>query len=74
MKYFFLLLLIVSCNPVNKNLPEVSECVIGPKMDVMKLVREEDDKYMFVEYPYAADSPVEIMEDVSALKKVECPE
>lgn len=73
MRYLLILLIVAGCNPANR-LPEVDECVIGPQMDVMKLLREEDDKYMFVEYPYAEDSPVEIMEDVSALKKVECPE
>lgn len=74
MKYFLLLVVLLGCNPANRSLPKVDECVIGPQMDVMKLLREEDEKFLFVEYPYAEDSPVEIMEDVSALKKVECPE
>lgn len=74
MRYLLILLFLAGCNPLKRSIPEVNECVIGPKMDVMKLLREEDDKFLFVEYPYAEDSPVEIIEDVSALKKVECPE
>lgn len=74
MRYLLILLFLTGCNPLKRAVPEVNECVIGPKMDVMKLLREEDDKFLFVEYPYAEDSPVEIIEDVSALKKVECPE
>lgn len=74
-KYLFLLLVISGCLGVSNRTPEVNECVIGPKMDVLKLLRTKDeDKYMFVEYPYDQNSPIEIMEDVSALKKVECPE
>lgn len=69
-----MLLFISSCLPLRRTEPKVEECVIGPQMDVLKLLRAEDDKYLFVEYPYAEDSPVEIMEDVSALKKVDCPE
>lgn len=69
-----MLFIICSCNPLRRIEPKVEECVIGPQMDVLKLLRTEDEKYLFVEYPYAEDSPVEIMEDVSALKKVDCPE
>ena len=74
MKFIIMLLFICSCIPLRRVEPKVEECVIGPQMDVLKLLRTEDEKYLFVEYPYAEDSPVEIMEDVSALKKVDCPE
>lgn len=74
MKFFIMLLFIFGCVPLRRMEPKVEECVIGPRMDVLKVLRAEDQKYMFVEYPYDEDSPVEIIEDVSALKKVECPE
>jgi hypothetical protein len=74
MKFIILLIFIIGCQPLRRIEPRVNECVIGPQMDVLKLLRADDEKYMFVEYPYAEDSPVEIIEDVSALKKVECPE
>jgi len=73
MKFFIMLLFIFGCVPLRRMEPKVEECVIGPRMDVLKVLRAEDQKYMFVEYPYDEDSPVEIIEDVSALKKVECP-
>lgn len=74
MKFLLVLVLIIGCQPLKRLEPKVEECVIGPKMEVLKLIREEEHKYMFVGYPYGEESPVEIIEDVSALKKVECPE
>lgn len=42
-------------------------------MDVWKLLRMDEGKYLFATYPYTEGAPVEILEDVSALKKVDCP-
>lgn len=74
MKYPVMLLIFCGCIAINDRMPEVNECVIGPKMDVLKLLRTDEDKFLFVEYPYEKDSPVSIIQDVSTLKKVECPE
>jgi hypothetical protein len=74
MRWLILFLFIFGCQPLSRTDPEVEECVIGPQMDVLKLLRTEEGKYLFVEYPYAEDSPVEIVEDVSAFRKVECPD
>ena len=74
MRWIVLLLFAWSCIAMNGHAPLVNECVIGPKMDVLKLLRADEDKFLFVEYPYEKDSSIAVIEDVSALKKVECPE
>lgn len=72
MRYFVLLLITISCNTTQSK-PQIGECFIGPQMEVRKLLRMDQGKYLFANYPYDESSPAEIMEDVSALKKVDCP-
>jgi hypothetical protein len=69
MKWILFLFILTACNQELK----VGECVIGTRMDVWKLMRMDGKKYLFVTLPIQEDSPVEIVEDVSAFKKVDCP-
>lgn len=73
MKFVILLLTLVACNPIKQLEPKVGECVLGPQMNVMKLIRMEDNKYLFASVPVTEGSPVDVYEDPRALKKVECP-
>lgn len=72
MKYLTLLLL-VSCLDVKKDEPKIGDCFIGTRMDVWKLMRMDEGKYLFATFPFGEGSPVEVVTDVSALKKVDCP-
>lgn len=36
-------------------------------------MREDEGKYLFVQYPELEGAPVHAVDDVSAFKKVECP-
>ena len=73
MRYFILVLITMACNSSTSKKPQIGECYIGTRMDVWKLLRMDEGKYLFATYPYDEGAPVEVMEDVSALKKVDCP-
>lgn len=68
-----LLIILSACNFTGPKPPQVGECVIGTKMDVWKLLRMDDGKYLFATYPFDEGAPVEVVTDVSAFKKVDCP-
>ncbi len=71
MKYLILISFLSACSP-SPNL-KVGECVLGTNMGVWKLMREDEGKYLFVQFPELEGAPVHAVADVSAFKKVECP-
>lgn len=73
MHLLLLFLLLLSCErlkPVNLT---VGDCVIGEGMDIWKLIRADQGEYLFVTNPVEEGSRVELIDDVSTFKKVECP-
>jgi hypothetical protein len=68
-----LLLLIISCIPKTKIDLTVGDCVIDQEMSLWKLVKVDQDHYLFTRYPLREDSPIEIIKDLSILKKTDCP-
>jgi hypothetical protein len=73
MRYLLILLITTACNPFKQIKPEVGDCVLGPNMEVWKLMNTAEKKYLFAKYPVLEGSPVLVINDVSALKLVECP-
>ena len=71
MKYLILFSLL-ACSP---SIPpvKVGECVLGTDMGVWKLMREDDGKFLFVQYPEVEGAPVHAVMDLVAYKKVDCP-
>ena len=72
MKYV-LLFLLLSCTKASKSKITSGDCVLGGNMQVWKLLRQEDDMYLFAKYPLVEGTPVEMVTDISAFKKVDCP-
>lgn len=68
-----LLLFIVSCS-VNKA-PELAkgDCVLGENMEVWELLRQDEGKYLFAQFPVREGVPVHVVEDLRPFKKVDCP-
>ena len=69
-----LFLLIISCVPKSKIDLTVGECVIDQDMSLWKLIKIDQEHYLFSRYPLREGSPVVILEDISILKKTNCPQ
>lgn len=74
MKYLILFTLLLACSPTTP-VPkvEVGECILGTNMAVWKLLRKEESKYLFVQYPEVEGAPIHALTDLAAFKKVDCP-
>jgi hypothetical protein len=72
MKYIILFTLIACNSSINSDLT-VDSCVLGEDMVVWQLIREDDGKYLFSDVPVKEGAMVHVFEDISALKKVDCP-
>ncbi len=42
-------------------------------MEVWQLLRENEGKYLFVQFPPKEGMPVHLVEDLKVFKKVDCP-
>lgn len=73
MHLLLLFLLLLSCERLKPVNLAVGDCVIGEGMDIWKLIRADQGEYLFVTNPVQEGSRVELMDDVSTFKKVECP-
>lgn len=73
MKYLFLITLIISCTPAKTPDMNIGDCVVGENMEVWQLLREEEGKYLFVQFPPREGMPVHLLDDLSVFKKVDCP-
>jgi hypothetical protein len=73
MKYLIFCLFIISCSPTIIPKIDLGECVLGTDMSIWKLLRKDQEKYLFVQYPELEGSPVHIISDLSTFKEVECP-
>jgi hypothetical protein len=73
MKFFMLALLFLGCETVGNFELKDGECIIGPSSTTWKLLRKVEKKYMFVELPESMDSQVQVLDDLSTVKKIECP-
>ncbi len=69
-----LLLLIISCIPKSKIDITVGDCVIDQNMSLWKLIKIDQEHFLFSRYPLREGSPVEIIRDISILKKTDCPQ
>lgn len=75
MKFLWVIIFILaSCEKSNQHLLKVEECVVAPDLAVWQLIRVDGDKHLFTRYPAEEGSKVEMMEDISTLKKIKCPE
>ena len=72
MKFLILFSILSACSPSIPP-PKVGECVIGTNMGVWKLMREENGKFLLIQYPEVEGSPVHTVTDLAAYKKVDCP-
>ena len=72
MKYLTLFLLMGCLTGTPELKP--GDCVLGRGMALWQLKRSEGGKHMFVAFPLQNDTKVEIVEDISTYKKVECHE
>jgi hypothetical protein len=52
----------------------VGVCVIGTRMVVWNLLRKEEGRFMFTTLPAIEGAPVEIVTDITAFKRVDCPQ
>ena len=66
-------MLVTSCLTRGPEL-KPGDCVIGRGMVLWQLQRNEGGKFLFLHFPLQPDSKLEIVEDTSLYKKVECHE
>lgn len=68
-----LLLIILGCERVKPVKLQIGDCVIGEAMNIWKLIRMDENKYMFATNPVEEGSQIQVVSDPSTFKKVECP-
>jgi hypothetical protein len=73
MRLLILLLLLLGCERNKPMNIQVGDCVIGEAMNIWKLIRMDEGKYMFATNPVEEGSQIQVVEDPSTFKKVECP-
>lgn len=69
---FYIIPLAVSCQ--SQTHIEIGQCVIGTRMDVWKLLQKDGKNFIFTTLPAVDGAPMEIVDDVSAFKRVDCPQ
>jgi hypothetical protein len=73
MKFIFLFAMLMACSPTPKIDIKPGECVLGTGMAMWKLLRTENEDYLFAQFPLVEGAKVHVVKDLSAVKKVECP-
>ncbi|MCM2350049.1 MAG: hypothetical protein NDI69_08500 [Bacteriovoracaceae bacterium] len=73
MKLFIIITLIFSCTPVKTPDMNVGDCVVGQNMEVWQLLREDEGKFLFAQFPVREGKPVHLIDDIAVFKKIECP-
>ena len=73
MRFLLLLSLLIGCERARPVNIQVGDCVIGEAMNIWKLIRMDEDKYMFATNPVEEGSLIQVVSDASTFKKVECP-
>lgn len=73
MRLLIFFLLLVGCERTKPINIQVGDCVIGEAMNIWKLIRMDEEKYMFATNPVEEGSQIQVVNDPSTFKKVECP-
>lgn len=68
-----MLILLVGCEARRGVDFKVGDCALGGSLGVWKLTKKEQGKYLFVAYPVQEGAALEVVEDISVLKKIDCP-